>query len=161
MRKRNHKTAFQRNLERLRSMGPHAQFATHSHPAPGKKQGQAISDSSQSEETQDEDEDNETPFVGARPDGDPEEEVPDEEVIVTPGEDSFIVDDGDAIVPVLPAMFSMNTHQDLAHHFKVICQLFVHLAVSPVRTRRKLMESVLRGRSHEFLPFAHVTALMI
>ena len=156
MRNRDRKTAFQRNLERLRSMGPHAHFITHSHPAPGKKKGQPISDSSQSEETQDEDEDDETPFVGARPDGDPEEEV-----IVTPGEDSFIVDDGDDIVPVLPALFSMNTHQDLAHHFKVICQLFVHLAVSPVRTRRKLMESVLRGRSHESLPFAHVTALII
>ncbi|KAI6166987.1 hypothetical protein EDD17DRAFT_1542310, partial [Pisolithus thermaeus] len=49
-------------------------------------------------------------------------------------DDDFIFD--------LPAAYSMNVHQDLAHHFKIICQLFVHMAYFslPLQvTRRKLL----------------------
>ncbi|KAL5529042.1 hypothetical protein ACEPAG_5016 [Sanghuangporus baumii] len=53
--------------------------------------------------------------------------------------DDFIVEDeGDAHTTALPAMFSMNTHQDLVHQFKIVCQYYVHLAVtkSAARLRR-------------------------
>ena len=58
--------------------------------------------------------DEDAPFSGARaPDED--ESLPAPDGI----EDSFIVDDdSDAEAIALPAEFSMDTHQDLAHHFK-------------------------------------------
>ncbi|KAI6099879.1 hypothetical protein EDD16DRAFT_1657460 [Pisolithus croceorrhizus] len=46
-------------------------------------------------------------------------------------EDDFIVEDiqdGVQAVRSFPAAYSMNAHQDLTHHFKIICQLFVHMA---------------------------------
>jgi len=111
---------------------------------PGKKQGKAVESDSQSD---DEDDSEADPFEGAKPDSncdsDPSEEITDQ----TPEEDTFIVEDDDgAVVPELPSIFSMNTHQDLAHHFKIICQLFVHLAVSPARKRHDLMQSVQQGK---------------
>ena len=39
----------------------------------------------------------------------------------------------------------MNTYQDLMHHFKIICQLFVHLAVQRPKDRRKFMEQSMKG----------------
>lgn len=65
--------------------------------------------------------------------------------------DSFIVDDGDAVAPELPPEFSMNTYQDLMHHFKIICQMYVHLAVQRKKDRRKFMEKCSKGSST--LPF--------
>lgn len=44
-------------------------------------------------------------------------------------DDTFIVEDDSAAAIELPAEFSMNTYQDLLHHFKIICQMFVHMAV--------------------------------
>jgi len=41
--------------------------------------------------------------------------------------------------------YSMNTHQELAHHFKIICQLFVHLAVRPVAERRSFMVDAMKS----------------
>jgi len=56
-------------------------------------------------------------------------------------EDEFIVDDDeDDILPELPAEFSMSTFQDLSNHFKVVCQLFVHLAMKQGRNRRLFIE---------------------
>lgn len=39
----------------------------------------------------------------------------------------------------------MNTYQDLMHHFKIICQLFVHMAVQPVENRQSFMEQSIEG----------------
>lgn len=39
------------------------------------------------------------------------------------------MEDDSAAAIELPAEFSMNTYQDLLHHFKIICQMFVHMAV--------------------------------
>ncbi|EAU88626.1 hypothetical protein CC1G_12018 [Coprinopsis cinerea okayama7 len=62
------------------------------------------------------------------------------------GEDSesdWIVEDDPVAAPRLPAMFSMETHQDLAHQFKKVFQLFVHVAVHPSKKRKKEMERLL------------------
>ena len=49
-------------------------------------------------------------------------------------DDLFIEDDGMELLNVeLPMELSMNAHQDLATHFKIICQLFVHLIVRPAK----------------------------
>jgi hypothetical protein len=49
-------------------------------------------------------------------------------------DDGFVVDDDENQAPVeLPTQYSMDTHQDLSHHFKIICQLFVHAAVAEDR----------------------------
>ena len=63
-------------------------------------------------------------------------------------ENDFIVeDDGGEEIPELPTMFSMGTFQDLSHHFKVICQLFVHLAVKPPHQRRSFMKREMNSES--------------
>ncbi|KAH9951251.1 hypothetical protein B0H21DRAFT_271900 [Amylocystis lapponica] len=109
MRQRNKKSAFQRNLEILKK----------------KKRGEVAKSESASESS--DDEDNPAPFAHAKPDNggksDSSEDEADEEA-----EDTFIIEDDDAVVE-LPPEFSMESHQDLIHHFKIICQLFVHLAV--------------------------------
>jgi len=59
------------------------------------------------------------------------------------GENSWIVDDdGPEGVPELPVAFNMSSHQDLSHHFKIICQLFVHLAVRSPSQRVSFMQDV-------------------
>ena len=45
----------------------------------------------------------------------------------------------------LPKEFSMNTYQDLAHHFKIICQLFVHVAALPQSERHHFMKDKLKS----------------
>ena len=81
-----------------------------------------------------------TPFAGAMPDttDDPhdDEEVPD---------DGFIVEDDDGPAE-LPMEYSMNTHQELAHHFKIICQLFVHIAVRPPGERHAFMKNTMKSK---------------
>lgn len=59
-------------------------------------------------------------------------------------------DDGVAI-PELPVAFSRRTHQDSSHDFKVVCQLFVHLAMMPMGERRSFMEQILKGESYLIL----------
>jgi hypothetical protein len=147
LRNRQKKTAFQQNLERLKrssSIIYLLPYPPHSI-GTGKKQGSLPLEAHQPEDEDDSPE----PFEGAKPDGDSDSDAhsSDENANEALEEDSFIVEDDNAVVPQLPAMFSMNTHQDLAHHFKVICQLFVHLAVSPARKRHNLMQSVLKGRN--------------
>lgn len=64
------------------------------------------------------------PFAGARPDNGAEDSDGEEDA-----EDTFIVEDDSTQVIDLPAEFSMGTYQDLLHHFKIVCQMFVHTLV--------------------------------
>ena len=61
-----------------------------------------------------------------------------------PEDDSFIVED-DGAPTELPMEYSMNTHQDPAHDFKIICQFFVHLAVRPMADRRLFMKDAMES----------------
>jgi len=93
------------------------------------------------------------PFAGAKPskgvgsdeevkdeDGDESVDEEDEE------ENSWIVeDDGPDGVPELPVAFNMSSHQDLSHHFKIICQLFVHLVVRSPSQRVTFIQEVKAG----------------
>ena len=93
------------------------------------------------------------PFAGAKPskgatsdeegESESDEENQDEE---EEGENSWIVeDDGPGDVPELPVAFNMSSHQDLSHHFKIICQLLVHLAVRSPSQRVSFMQDVKAG----------------
>lgn len=95
------------------------------------------------------------PFMGAKPTKDlkSDEEVEDEgddegksEKEGEESEDGWIVeDDGLEGVPKLPTAFNMSSHQDLSHHFKIICQLFVHLAVRSPSQRVSFIQDVKAG----------------
>ena len=61
-------------------------------------------------------------------------------------ESDFIVEDGPLGAPILPAAFSMETHQDLSHQFKKIFQFFVHIAVQPPENRKAFMQKNMEGR---------------
>ena len=61
--------------------------------------------------------------------------------------DDFVIQDDGAAIPELPMAFSRQSHQDTGHDFKIVCQLFVHLAVMPMDERREYMENTLKGRS--------------
>lgn len=61
--------------------------------------------------------------------------------------DDFVVQDDGAVIPELPMAFSRHGHQDMRHDFKIVCQLFVHLAMMPMDERREYMENILKGRS--------------
>lgn len=96
-------------------------------------------------------------FRGAKPTGHTaSDEDSDAEV-----EDSFIVEDDNAVVPDLPAEFSMNTFQDLVHQFKIICQLFVHLAVQPVEDRREAMTLLLKSKSRHIRQKGRLNVVLI
>lgn len=94
------------------------------------------------------------PFAGARPskdlgsndevEGEDEDESKEEE---EEDESGWIVeDDGSEGVPELPVAFNMSSHQDLSHHFKIICQLFVHLAVRSPSRRVSFMSDIKAGK---------------
>ena len=114
---------------------------------PGRKRGEKLSDHGEDDETS-EDTLPTKPFKHARPgptfDGDDSdsssetEDVPD-------ADDTFIVEDDSAPLE-LPTEFSMSTYQDLTHHFKVICQLFVHLAVQEKEDRAEFMAQMMKGK---------------
>jgi hypothetical protein len=104
----------------------------------------APSETSDEELSQDEDTKSCTPFTGARPDTSSDGSSSSEENFQVPEDNSFIVEDDDAPAE-LPMQYSMNTHQDLAHHFKIICQLFVYLAVRPVSERHSFMEDAMKS----------------
>jgi Domain of unknown function (DUF4211) len=59
--------------------------------------------------------------------------------------DDFVVEDDGAVVPELPTAFSRHSHQDTSHDFKVVCQLLVHLSMTPIDERRAFMEEKLEG----------------
>lgn len=100
-------------------------------------------------EEEDEDETTVTPFSHARPskgsDNDSENSERSEKQAASDDEEAFIVEDDNTVE--LPAAFSMSTHQDLKHHFKIICQLFVHLAVQHPGDRRSFMEDSMKCNS--------------
>lgn len=94
------------------------------------------------------------PFAGSKPSNPKsEEEAEDEgdrggqsEEEGEGDEDSWIVeDDGLEGVPELPTAFNMSSHQDLSHHFKIICQLFVHLAVRSPSQRVSFIQDIKAG----------------
>ena len=64
------------------------------------------------------------------------------------------MEDDSAAAVELPAEFSMNTYQDLLHHFKIICQLFVHMAVHDLEDREdvatRLQRSMYAMLKHSF-----------
>ena len=60
--------------------------------------------------------------------------------------DDFVVQDDGAVIPELPMAFSLHGHQDMRHDFKIVCQLFVHIAMMPMNERREYMENILKGR---------------
>ena len=123
----------------------------------GKKRGLAISESSsEGSNATDEDEDD-TPFAGARPDVSSDAEHDENEDTTQDQDENWIVDDEGPSSAVLPTEFSMDTHQDLMHHFKIICQLFVHLAVLPAGERASFIKHHSEGTyfyrdCHEALP---------
>ena len=85
---------------------------------------------------------------GARPDGVEDGEENSESDVEEAEEDveDFIVEDeGEAQTTALPALFSMNTHQDLIHHFKIVCQYLVHLAVTTPPARSRIAERLTSG----------------
>ena len=97
------------------------------------------------------------PFAGAKPskgvtsdeevEDEGDGEGKDEEEEGEEGESNWIVeDDGAEDVPELPVAFNMSSHQDLSHHFKIICQLFVHLAVRSPSRRASFMQEVKAGK---------------
>ncbi|KAG9102014.1 hypothetical protein FRC06_002408 [Ceratobasidium sp. 370] len=62
--------------------------------------------------------------------------------------DSWIEDDGgEANVPILPEGYSMFGHQPLAHQFKVVMQMFVHLACTKPRKRWAFRHDEKNGNS--------------
>ncbi|RPD66233.1 hypothetical protein L226DRAFT_500420 [Lentinus tigrinus ALCF2SS1-7] len=110
LRTRDKRSAFQKNLEKLKK----------------KKRGEAVQSASSSESEGEEEDGHVAPFAHARPDNRAQS---DEDEGQEENEDNFIVEDDNTQAVELPAEFSMNTYQDLLHHFKIVCQLFVHMAV--------------------------------
>lgn len=104
---------------------------------------------SDSEEDEEQEESPLKPFKNARPgpvfhDDDPESESSEDADAAE--NDAFIVEDDNDTPMELPTEFSMSTYQDLTHHFKVICQLFVHLAVQEKENRLDFMEQMSKGK---------------
>lgn len=115
----------------------------------GKKRGEKVSDDEEDEEVSDHVPSSIKPFKHSRPGftihNDASELEEDTDDTAEEEEDTFIVEDGNAAPLELPAEFSMSTYQDLTHHFKVICQLFVHLAVQEKEDRAVFMEEMYKG----------------
>ncbi|KAG7452498.1 uncharacterized protein BT62DRAFT_998533 [Guyanagaster necrorhizus] len=124
LRSRHRKTAFQRNLEKLKR----------------KKQGRPV-ESIDSEEQEDESEnDGDTPFKDAQPDSE-NDSLFDESEHSDKSSDFIVEDDGDGVA-LLPAEF--RPQQDLAHQFKIVFQFFVHIAVHPAVERHKFMKRAMK-----------------
>ncbi|KZP19459.1 hypothetical protein FIBSPDRAFT_827984 [Athelia psychrophila] len=139
MRTRDKRTAFQKNLEKLKR----------------KKLGLAAQSSSEDSANEEEEEEESplrsssvVPFAGAKPHTSDGEEGSEDE---SQDEDTFIVED-DAAAAELPPEFSMDTHQDLAHQFKIICQFFVHLAVQKPKDRHSYMEHTMKNTKYFSVP---------
>ncbi|KAI0374990.1 hypothetical protein BV20DRAFT_1118198 [Pilatotrama ljubarskyi] len=111
LRARDKRSAFQKNLEKLKR----------------RKRGESVH--SESSASGSEDDDIAQPFSGAKPHRGSGEDSDDDGGDNAEEDDTFIVEDDSAAAIELPAEFSMNTYQDLLHHFKIVCQLFVHMAV--------------------------------
>ncbi|TFK76413.1 hypothetical protein BDN72DRAFT_830988 [Pluteus cervinus] len=136
-RERDKKTAFQRNLDKLKR----------------RKQGKSSVDSVSSDDEEDEESEEEKPrpFRGARPmiiDADDQEEAEAD----SDHSSEFIVEDNDAAPIELPPEFSMNSHQDLPVQFKTIFQFFVHIAVQEAPERHGFMAQCMREQSYFATP---------
>lgn len=114
----------------------------------GKKRGEIVLESSSSEAEQSESSAG-VPFKGAKLHHNGDSDASRDETDSNNEEDDedFIVDDDVHGVPAaqLPLAFSLSTHQDLTHQFKIVCQLFVHLAVRPLVDRRPFLQRALKG----------------
>ncbi|KAG6850998.1 hypothetical protein H0H93_004485 [Arthromyces matolae] len=125
LRTRNRKTAFQKNLEKLKR----------------RKQGKPTDSSASSSGEEDtRSDDNHSPFEGARQSSD-FDSLFDEDSEAHSSD--FIVEDDNSVVATLPVEFSMETHEGLDHQFKKIFQFFVHIAVRPAKERHYFMEDQL------------------
>ncbi|KAK7446377.1 hypothetical protein VKT23_004229 [Stygiomarasmius scandens] len=139
LRTRDKKTAYQKNLERLKR----------------RKQGKKESESEESRSEEDSHEEEARPFKEAKPDTDKDslfDGSDDDEGSV--GSSDFIVEDDGADLAALPAEFSMDAHQDLSHQFKKIFQFFVHVAVRPPVERHKFMVNTLKKETYFSLPLS-------
>lgn len=107
------------------------------------------------------------PFAGAKPSKvlRSDEEVEGEDEDGDKGEEEedengwIVEDDGPEGVPELPVAFNMSSHQDLSHHFKIICQLFVHLAVRSPSRRVSFMRDVKAGKHTIQTPFHMISGV--
>ncbi|KAG2157136.1 hypothetical protein DEU56DRAFT_763238 [Suillus clintonianus] len=142
LRARDKKTTFQKHLEKLKSLKDKKRSGINL------ELESSESDAEQSEGSV------VRPFKGARPDRGQESESSSGEHEQSDGDDNFIVEDDEQGVSTmqLPIAFSMNTHQDLAHQFKIICQLFVHMAVRSSSDRRPFMKKMLEADEYFSVP---------
>ncbi|GLB34929.1 putative protein with domain of unknown function (DUF4211) [Lyophyllum shimeji] len=131
-RQRDKKTAFQKNLEKLKR----------------RKQKQPSVSPSEEESGEDEDgsENQDTPFKGAKPSSDFDSLF--DEDSDTGHSSDFIVEDDNTAVAELPPEFSMDTYQDLDYQFKRVFQFFVHIAVRPAKERHHFMKDLLRKEQY-------------
>lgn len=118
----------------------------------GRKRKEAVESSSSSSESEEE-----QLLPGARPHQEGMSDFSDDDD-EGEGLSGFIEEDSNAAIE-LPTEFSMNTYQDLMHHFKIICQLFVHLAVQPREERRPFMEQSIKGMKCILFGFVPITNL--
>jgi hypothetical protein len=107
-----------------------------------KKLGMKLSESS--DEQTSEDDDQVVPFQGSQQDGGNGDDSGDDN---DNDMDDFVVQDDGSVIPDLPVAFSRHSHQDTRHDFKVVCQLFVHVAMMPMDQRRTYTEKMLKGSS--------------
>lgn len=94
------------------------------------------------------------PFKGARPASGEAGVLSDDNSDDSSG---FIVeDDSQTVTAQLPTEFSSRSHDDLSHHFKIIFQFFVHIAVHPASHRRAFMEDQMKRVTLQYhLLFCH------
>jgi hypothetical protein len=137
-RHRQKQTPFQQNLEKL------------------KKRKLRITESSDEQSGDGDSHASPEPFEDSQKDGqigDPGEGDDDDIEVEDDDIDDFVVEDDGVAIPELPVAFSRRAHQDSSHDFKVVCQLFVHLAMMPVGGRRSFMEQILKGDDYFLVPF--------
>lgn len=93
------------------------------------------------------------PFKGSRPESSEAGSLFSEDEDGSDDSSNFIVEDEDQTVTAqLPSEFSMQSHDDLSHQFKIIFQFFVHVAVRPATDRPAFMEDQMKG-IHNINPF--------
>ncbi|KXN89236.1 hypothetical protein AN958_05990 [Leucoagaricus sp. SymC.cos] len=138
LRIRDKKTAFQKNLERLKR----------------RKSGKPMSASESSEKSEEESEEEYSkPFKGAKSASSDAGSLFSEDGSNSDDSSGFIVeDDGQAVATELPSEFSMRSHDDLSHQFKIIFQFFVHIAVRPSVDRRAFMDDQMKAQEYFAFP---------
>ncbi|KJA27187.1 hypothetical protein HYPSUDRAFT_63453 [Hypholoma sublateritium FD-334 SS-4] len=133
MRKRE-KTAFQKNLEKLKRRKMKL------------KDDEGSSD--QNEKESESDNRSRRLFRGSKPSGDVKSDDSDDSS--SRHSSDFIVDDDTAVE--LPPEFSMETHEDLSHQFKKIFQFFVHVAVQSASKRAAYVQKQMRDEQYFSVP---------